>query len=308
MNTSLAMNKHTLEKIRYPFSLGMKKIRYHLTSDKRLIRRKYKKILGRFPELEHPSLFSEKLQWLKLYDRNPLMTICADKYRVRQYIKENIGEEYLIPLVFDSANPDDIYPENLPDFPVVIKQNHDSGYAMTFVHDKSKVDFEAVRTRLKKGAKINYFWGKREWSYKNIKPHIVVEKMMFDGEGNLPDDYKIHCFNGKVQFVELMTERFSSTGVKEHCLLRDGTKADFVFSYPQTLKPFEKPAEWEEMMQLAEKLAEVFRYVRVDLYNIAGKIYFGELTFYPHSGWNMLLQPREWDLKLGKLLTLPSDD
>lgn len=165
--------------------------RYRMISDRQFIRKRYKKILGRYPDLDNPQLFTEKLQWLKLNDRNPLMTICADKYRVREYIKEKIGEEYLIPLVFDTDNPDDIKAENLPDYPVIIKTNHGSG-DVSVVLDKSATDFKAMRRKVRKNFKNNIFYLGREWEYKCIKPHIIVEKLLSDSSGNaLLNDYKI---------------------------------------------------------------------------------------------------------------------
>ncbi len=283
--------------------------RFRLLSDQQAIRRSYKKWYGRYPDLDNPKLFTEKLQWLKLNDRTPLHTQCADKYGVREYIKKTIGEEYLIPLVYDTDNPNDIRQENLPDYPVVIKQNHDSGYAMTFVHDKTTVDFRAVQSKLKKGATINYFWGNREWQYKNIKPRIIVEKLLIGDKDGLPDDIKVHCFNGKVEFVELMSERFTTTGTKEHCLDANFEKTDFTFSKPLSLKTYEKPFCWELIKQLAEKLASPFAYARVDFYEVNRKVYFGEITFHPDAGiYIENLEPKEMDEKLGKLLKLPIDE
>ncbi len=279
--------------------------RIRLRSDRQFIREKYKWVFGIYPDLENPKLFTEKLQWLKLNERKPLMTLCADKYRVREYIKETIGEDYLIPLVYDTDNPYDIRPENLPDYPVVIKQNHDSGYAMTFVYDKKTVDFKTVQTKLKKGARINYFWGNREWEYKHIKPHIIVEKLLSDSSGNsLLNDYKIYCFNGKPTYIQTIFDRTAE--VKETWYDTSWNRQN-IYYFSENSKDIAYPEALGEMLEVARKLAAPFVYARVDLYESFGKVYFGEITFRPYGGF-MVWNPQEWDLKLGEKLKLPVDE
>ncbi len=288
----------------YPLKALYDIYKYYVLTDEAFIRLLYRRKFGRYPNLENPTLFSEKLQWLKLNDRTPLHTQCADKFRVREYVAKKIGKQYLIPLVFESDNVEDVREENFPDEAFILKQNHDSGWAMFIVRDKKKFDFKKARKEIYKALKKNYYQYSREWQYKNIKKHILGEKLLMDAQGNVPNDIKIHCFHGKVEFVEIMTGRGSKEGVKEHCLSKNGEKMPFLFSYPQSTQKLVFPSKWQEMMILAEELSSPFIYVRVDLYCVENKIYFGELTFTPHSGINMYLEPKEWDAKLGKLIDL----
>lgn len=287
-----------------PFKYIYDIYRYRLMPDRMFIKLNYKSKFGRYPNLENPILFSEKLQWLKLNDRTPLHTQCADKFRVRDYVEKEIGSKYLIPLVFQSDNVEDVRDENFPNEAFILKQNHDSGWAMFIVRNKKDFNFKKARKEIKKAFKKNYYHYSREWQYKNIKKHILAEQLLIDDNGNIPDDFKIHCFHGKVEFVEIMSGRGSEEGVKEHCLDRNGKKTPFLFSFPQSSKKLVIPAQWEQMMSLAERLSSPFVYVRVDLYCVMSKIYFGELTFTPHSGINMYLEPKEWDAKLGALIDL----
>jgi len=277
--------------------------KYWLISDARFIQKLYRKKFGVYPNLKNPKRLSEKIQWLKLNDRTPLHTICADKYKVRSYVKNKIGEEYLIPLVLETTNISEINAEDLPDCPVIVKANHDSGGTF-IINDKIQIDFKKLQRHLRRVMAHNYYYENREWPYKNIKKRVIVEKLMIDDKYDQLYDYKIHCMNGKVKFVEIMTDRGSENGIKEHCLDINYNKQPFLFSYPQSDKAVDKPDNWNEMLEKAECLAQGLTYVRVDMYSVNGKTYFGEMTFHPHSGTGMYLQPREWDEKLGQMLKL----
>lgn len=277
---------------------------YNLLTEKQFIKKMFKKRLGFVPDLENPKTLSEKIQWLKLNDRTTLHTMCADKFKVREYVKDKIGEEYLVPLVFETNSTKDIRIEKMPDYPVIIKTNHDSGGG-NIVQNKYKTDFIKIQKELKTRLKKNYYKTSKEWPYKDIDRLIIVEKLLIDTRypNELPD-YKIHCINHKVNFIEIMTDR-STGAVKEYCLDINFNKQPFLFSYPQSSQPIQKPKKWDEMIKVAEILSEEFLYVRVDLYDVNDEIFFGELTFHPHSGIDMYMKPREWDLKLGQELTLP---
>jgi len=260
-------------------------------------------LLGVYPDLEHPRTFSEKIQWLKLNDRTPLHTICADKYKVREYIKEKIGEEYLIPLVFETRKVNNICAENMPDYPVIIKTNHGSG-GIFVVKDKNHTDFNKIQQQLKVTLKSNYYYLGKEWEYKNIKPRLIVERLMTDNSGNdLLNDYKIHCFNGKPIYIQTLFDR--KTEIKETWYDVDWNQQSFRY-YSDKSKDVEKPICLKEMLKVASELSKYFVYVRVDLYVVNGNIYFGELTFHPAAGF-MKWDPQEWDLKLGSKLKLPID-
>lgn len=283
-------------------------LKFYCIPDKLAIKIRYKRRLGKWPNLKHPLLFSEKIQWLKLYDRTPLHTQCADKYRVRDYVKSVVGEQYLIPLVFESEKVEDVKYENFPDEPFIIKTNHDSGWATFIVRDKNRFDFENARKKIKDALKRNYYHYSREWQYKNIKPRIIAEKLLVEKSGNLPNDYKLHCFNGKVHFVQVDIDRFSlhkrnfyNTSWKllpfVWCEVKDGKLLW------ENGRHIEKPSNLNEMIEIAEKLSEPFVYCRVDLYSCNNKVYFGEITFH-HGGGMESFRPEVWDLKLGKLVDL----
>ncbi len=277
--------------------------RYRVIPVELFIKIQYKKRMGFYPNLKNPQLFSEKLQWLKLNDKRKLLVNCVDKYYVREFVKVAIGDKYLVPLLYATKDVSEINENNAPDIPFIIKVNHDSG-GVFIVKDKNIFNFENARQKLSSALKTNYYYQSKEWPYKNIEKRIIIEQLLLDEHGNIPNDIKVHCFHGKVEFVEIMTNRGSIGGVKEHCLTRDFVKQPFLFSYPQSSMPLEVISNWDEIMDLAEVLSHPFNYVRVDFYNVNNKIYFGELTFYPHSGYDMLLQPRNWDLELGNKLDL----
>ena len=285
---------------------------FHLIPDKIFIKRKFKKAFNYDLNLNNPKTLNEKIQWLKLNDRTPLHTLCADKYAVREYVKEKIGEEYLVPLVYHTKNPADIVPENLPDFPFIIKTNHDCSGGI-IVRDKSKIDWKSVQKTLAKLLKQNYFYPSREWQYKNIKPRIIVEKLLMDKRGNIPFDYKLHCIKRKVEMIQVDVNRGKPNHYRNWynrywkrepyrwSALKNGGVTD------PSNNDIEKPISLEKMIKLSEILSEKFYYVRVDWYNIEGRLFFGELTFHHDGGLRPIL-PTKWDRILGDLLKLPIEE
>lgn len=274
--------------------------KYYYMGDEAFIKKSFESNFNYKMDFKNPKTINEKIQWLKLNGRTPLHTICADKYAVRDYIKEKIGEEFLIPLAFHTENPGDIIPQNLPDYPFIIKTNHDnSGHFI--IEDKSGVDWEKIQEQLRIKLKRNYYYPGREWSYKNIKPCIIVEKLIKE-KGVLPSDYKIHCFNGRVGCVQVdvgrKTERHRRSFYDP-----DWNHLDFAWMY-QKGDAVEQPQLFSKMKSIAEFIARDFLYVRVDLYHVNNRIYFGELTFYPGGGFEKFIPP-EWDRKLGDMLQLP---
>ncbi len=253
--------------------------------------------------LKNPQTFNEKLQWLKLYDRNPAYTQMVDKYAVREYIKNTIGEEYLIPLlgVWDSF--DEIDFDALPE-QFVLKCNHDSG-SVIICKDKNTFDVESARRMLNKALRVNYYHHSKEWPYKNVKHKIIAEQFMVDSaEVEGLTDYKFFCFNGNIDCVMVCLDRFTGDTKfyffnEDWELLRyniRGKAAPPGFSIP-------KPECMDEMFDIARKLSKGIPYVRVDLYAINGKTYFGELTFFPDSGFDANLLA-ETDEHFGKLLEI----
>ena len=273
-------------------------LRYILISDEKYIKYKFKKRFGYELNISNPKTINEKIQWLKLFDRTPLHTKCADKYLVREYIKETIGEKYLIPLLFNTFKVKDINVENLPNYPTVIKANHTRGAFL--IKDKNNIDLKNIQKKLNSELNTNFYYRTREWQYKNILPRIIVEKMLLDENGNLPIDYKIWCMNGKVIMFQV------DTGSQGNHIITFFDKNWKVLPFKKAYPINENvniPNNLEEMLQIAEKLSKDFLFVRVDLYNINNKVYFGELTFHPESGFGKFY-PENSDFELGKKLNL----
>lgn len=270
--------------------------------DDEYLARLFRAIMGRPINLENPQTFNEKLQWLKLYDRKPEYTMMVDKYRVREYIAKTIGEEYLIPLLGVWEDPEDIDFGALPN-QFVLKCNHNSGLGMCICKDKTKLDIEKVKRELRKGLAQDYYLTGREWCYKNVVRCVIAEDFIQDRHGKL-DDYKLMCFNGKVRCSFVCSDRFSPKGLHVTFFDRDWNVMPFERHYPSVKEGFAKPLQYEKMVELAEKLSQGIPFVRVDFYEVDGKIYFGELTFYPGSGFEEFT-PEEWDYKLGEWIELP---
>lgn len=266
----------------------------------------YRLRMGEDIDLDHPKTFNQKLQWLKLYDNLPLKTTLADKYSVRRYVAEKIGEEYLVPLlgVWDSFDQIDF--SQLPDR-FVLKCTHGSNMNIV-VRDKSKLDYAMAKRKFDKWMQINYAYTRFEMNYEKIKPRILAEEMLEADEetGDIPD-YKLMCFHGKVKCSFICSERFSKDGLKVTFYDSDWSVMPFERHYPRSQYPISKPKNYDKMVELAEKLADDLIFVRVDFYEVQGKIYFGELTFYPGSGVEEF-SPAEWDGILGEWIHIPPDD
>ena len=270
-----------------------------------IIKKQFKESLGYELNLENPRTFNEKLQWLKLYYHNPLMTKCADKYLAREYIKEKIGEEYLIPLIGVWDKVEDIDFNSLPE-QFVLKVNWGSGMNIV-VKDKSKLDVEDAKNQLKKWINpfSNHYYYSFEYSYKYIEPKIICEKYIEQIDGDL-FDYKLTCFNGKVIYIELHIN--SSLKNHKRCFYSlDWIKQDFTMqAFPTYKHEIPKPIVLDELIKLANILSAEFPNVRVDFYILNNHIYFGELTFYDGAGFNLFI-PQSYDYKFGELLELPKE-
>jgi len=276
-------------------------LRNRLLPETILVKQKFKRRLGYEPNLRSPKTFNEKITWLKLNDRTPLHTLCADKLTVRSYVEKKIGSQYLIPLLFKSTNPDEIIPENFSDFPLILKANHDSGGTI-LIKDKKEADWPYIQNYFRKKLKTNYFYtGKSEWQYKNIKPYIIAEKLLLDDNGNIPFDYKLHCFNGKLKLIQVDIDRHIKH--KRNLYDTDWNLLDCKYIYPMG-KEVKKPATFEKMKELAEILSNDFIFARIDFYTLKDEVYFGEITFHPDSGAGRF-EPIVWDKNFGELLKLP---
>lgn len=272
--------------------------------DKTAVRMLYYGTIGKRLSLHRPTAFNEKLQWLKLYDRKPEYTMMVDKYRVREHIANTIGEEYLIPLLGVWEDPEEIDFSALPER-FVLKCNHNSGLGMCICKEKSELDIPAVRQELKRGMNQDYYLTGREWVYKDVPRRIIAEKYMEDESGAELKDYKIMCFGGKAKCSFVCSDRHSPNGLHVTFFDREWNVMPFERHYPAQWEGLEKPKQYDKMLELAEKLAGEIPFVRVDFYEISGKLYFGELTFYPGSGFEEFT-PEEWDNTLGDWIELPA--
>lgn len=272
--------------------------------DKLFLKIQFRARIGKKLDLKNPVSFNEKLQWMKLYDRNPLYTNLVDKYRAREYVKERIGEEYLIPLIGQWKNPEDIDFSSLPE-KFVLKCNHNSGTGMFICKNKEKADLDKIRYGLKKGLKENYYIIHREWPYKNVERRIICEQYIEDSKTGELRDYKFLCFNGVPKLMYIASERQTSADgePKFDFFDIDGKHLDFFNAHPNAAVTPEIPSQFEKMKELASKLSDGLRHVRVDFYEADGVIYFGEMTFFHMSGFYPF-EPYEWDIKIGEWLTL----
>ena len=263
----------------------------------------YKAHIGKSLNLDNPQTFNEKLQWLKLYDRNPLYTQLVDKYKVRKYISEKIGEQYLIPLVGGPWNSvDEVDFDKLPE-QFVLKCTHDSG-GLVICRDKSSLDIEAAKIKLNESLKRNYYWSGREWPYKNVKPRIIAEKYMTDESGTALDDYKFMMFNGEYKCMFVCSNRFSKDGLNVTFFDPNWNRLPFERKYHSDSNELKKPESYSEMVNISKKLSDDKTFVRVDCYEINHRPYVGELTFSPGGGME-IFYPSEWDRKLGDWIVLP---
>lgn len=277
------------------YELGLR-----LVPDKVLVKQSFKRHMGYTLDLDNPQTLNEKINWLKLYNRKDLHTLVSDKYKVRNYVKQKIGEQYLVPLLFETKNPKDLKPENMPDKAFIIKTNHDSSGGV-IVRDKNNTDWKKIQKRFKGLLKENHYYSTREWQYKNIEPRIVVEKLLRNEDGSIPNDYKFHCFHGKMAFLNLDLDRHSNQRAR-NLYDKDWNLLPCNWGRPNG-KNVDAPSNFEEMKRLAEKLAEDFIYVRVDFYSVKGKTYFGEITLHQSSGFRKFWQ-HECDERLGAFLNL----
>jgi len=272
-------------------------------SDELYLKLRFWLIMGYKLNLNEVETFNEKLQWLKLNDRKLEYTPMVDKYEVRKYISEIIGNEYLIPLIGIWDKFEDIEFEKLPN-QFVLKCTHDSG-GLIVCKDKAKLDISQAKKKIDRCLNRNYYYHGREWPYKNVKPRIICEKYIVDESGTELKDYKFMCFNGKVKCLLVCLNRNMPDGLKIDFYDKDWNLMLFErFSHRKSGKDIPKPKTLNMMIELSEKLSSNIPFVRVDFYEVDGKLYFGELTFFPGSGFEKFV-PETADYELGSWLELP---
>ena len=291
------------EKIDYNNKSLTYKLHRYCPDDKRALALQdwYFEKTGEILDLQNPQTFNEKIQWLKLYDSTPLKTKLADKFLVRDYVKEKIGEQYLIPLLGSWDNFDDIDFDKLPN-QFVLKCNHGCGYNL-IVYDKNNFNLNKSRETITSWLQENYaFRAGFEMQYDQIQHKIIAEKYLENAKRELYD-YKIWCFNGKPKYIQYLSNRHTD-GLKMTFYDTAWKKQKFSYSYPLNTQTINKPNNLEEMISLAEKLADSFDHARIDFYRLNdGKIYFGEITFTSMSGvckW----EPEQTDHEMGNLIKL----
>lgn len=263
----------------------------------------YRARTGEKLNMDEPVTFNEKIQWLKVYDRNPLYPQLVDKYEVRNYISSKIGEDYLIPLIGVYNHVDEIDFGTLPDS-FVLKCTHDSG-GVVICKDKESFDLHAAKEKLERHMAINYYWTKREWPYKDVTPKIVCEKYMVDESGLELKDYKIFCFHGVPKMIQVDFDRFQ--GHKRNLYTPEWQYIEASIEYPANPdKTVKKPRQLDKMLNLARVLSHGFPHVRVDFYSINDQLYFGELTLHHGSGIEKF-EPSSLGVKMGTWIKIPPD-
>jgi len=311
-NKSNLADKLKYNSLLFPVLIFVKNLRLYFSnkrfSDEQYLKRTFRKFQDYELNLDEPKTLNEKLQWLKIHERKDYHTINADKYAARDYIRDTFGEEYLIPLVFQSTDYRDLVPEKLPDFPFVIKTNHGFGNSI-IVHDKSQVNWPKLRMDYRRWLKNNYYYIEREWQYKNIKPCIIAEKMLTCNDGHVPNDYKLNFIEGKLEFIYVSVDR-EGTNKRN---IYDSEWKPMYFTWARKGKDLSKlrgadiqpPSTLPKMIEFGSIVAKLYKYVRVDFYDVDGVLYFGEITQCHGGGFDQML-PFEFDLKYGEKINLTS--
>lgn len=281
----------------------IKKVRYalHWMPDEAYIQLNYFIHFHRFANLKQPVTFNEKLNWLKLHDHNPAYCEMVDKYDVKGYVAKMIGEEYCIPTLGVWDNFDDIDFDALPES-FVLKCTHDS-HGIVLVRDKNLMNKAKAREKLSAALGHNFYYIGREWPYKNLRPRIIAEPYLVDDKTGELRDYKFFCFNGVPKALYIASER-ESEEVRFDYFDMDFEPLDIIRQHPRSSIRIDKPERFDEMIELSRKLSKGLAHVRVDLYEVNAKVYFGELTFYPSSGF-IPFHPATWDRTFGDWLELP---
>lgn len=275
-------------------------------SDQRFIERQFRQTFGYALDWQRPRTLNEKMNWMKLHCRNPLQQQAADKWAVRELVKDRVGADYLIPLRRTYERAEDIRLSELPSA-FVMKVNHGSGQNW-IVRDKHELQESAFRRQFMEWMRISHYETSREWPYKDMCPRMVVEELLLDEQGAIPEDYKLHCFGGRVEVIQVDIDR--ETAHRRNFYNGEWQLQPFIWTEWEGDEPLwpngravKRPERLEEMIRIAEELSADFPYVRVDLFQCQSQIYFGELTFYHGSGLERF-EPFEYDRRFGELLSL----
>lgn len=274
--------------------------KFEFLSDEQIIRMLWKIKLGTRLNLSNPKSFNQKIQWLKLHDRNPHYNTLVDKADVKQWVADKIGVKYVIPTYGVWTSFEEIDFIGLPNS-FVMKCTHSSG-GVLLCKEKGDINLDEWRRKLTHQLSKNLYYAGREWVYKDIIPRIIAEEYIGDKNQQI-NDYKLMCFNGKVRCTFVCSERNTSDGLKVTFFDNDWNIMPFERHYPKSEKRIDKPQHFDEMIMIAEKLSENIPFVRVDLYEVNDRVYFGEMTFYPGCGFEEFT-PEYYDYKIGEWIDL----
>lgn len=269
-------------------------------SDESAIRARFRKRLGEEPNLESPKTYNEKLQWLKLNWRDDLARTCADKFLLRSYVEERVGEKYLVPLLHVYEDPSNIDLSILPK-KFALKASHGSGYNL-ICRDKSKIDLKEAERQCRSWMRVPYWANNREWVYKGLKPRLVVEELMLDERGRVPKDFKVFCFFGEPFMIQVNNDRFERLTLDFYDM--EWKRLSFSLKHPTSDYVIKDVPPIKEMSEVSRILSAPFPHVRVDFYWVNGELKIGELTYFPASGFGRIT-PKEFDRTLGDLLDIP---
>lgn len=276
--------------------------------DKVYLSLRFRAQMGYWMNWASPTTFSEKIQWLKIYNRKPIYTIMVDKYSVKDYVGKLIGNEYIIPTIGLWDTPEAIEWEQLPNS-FVLKTTHGGGSVGVIIcRDKTQIDKESASQILNSSLKSDIYHSYREWPYKNVPRKIIAEKFMSSlniEESAGLTDYKFYCFNGEPKYCQVIRDRNTKETIDFYDM--NWQHQDFVGLNPNVhngTNPVPRPMRLKEMIEICRKLSTNIPFLRVDLYDIDGKVYFGEMTFYPASGFGQF-RPIEWQNILGDMIELP---
>lgn len=282
----------------------------HIFGDAIYLKVRFRLLMGTKLDLTNPQTFSEKIQWLKLYDRRPEYTAMVDKYAVKEYVSKIIGAEYIIPTLGVWNKPEDIDWESLPNQFVLKTTQGGGSNGVVICKDKALFNCQEAIKKLKRNMSSDWRVG-MEWPYKNVQRRIIAEKYMEQttehSDGNELTDYKFFCFDGEPKYCQVIRDRQTNETIDFYDM--EWIHQEFVgLSHPvkNGINPVKKPNDLVNMINICRLLAKGMNFVRIDLYNINNKTYFGEITFYPNSGLGYF-KPDEWNYTLGEMIQLPLD-
>lgn len=274
-------------------------------SDEKYLRYRYYKHFHKELNLSNPRTFNEKLQWLKLYDHNPIYTKMVDKYEAKKYVASIIGDKYIIPTLGVWDRFSDIDFDVLPN-QFVLKCTHDSG-GLVIVKDKKNADLKAIKKKINRCLNRKYYYTGREWPYKNVKPRIIAEKFLFNDNGESLRDYKFFCFNGVAKALFVASDRNANVETKFDFFDMNFMHLDIINGHPNSKENIRKPITFDKMVEASQIISRNIPMVRVDFYEINEKMYFGEITFFHWSGFEPFI-PAFWDDIFGSYIEIPGKE